>query len=518
MVPAPKTRLVGSLLDFRPLSRLSPMRSGNLRSILLALSIEKADGEGSILPADVRQEATREAARTLSREASAAEQDRFFAERAGPLIDHVASHHPTSRPAIDPPARWRLVAPGILIAALIIGWATQALGPEKEINILSFPLIGILLWNLAVYLGEVFGGLTGLHRRSHPVGSESEDPAAAGWIERAAGWLDARSGDQTDAALPPALRQGLADFRRRWRRLRGPVTRARVRAVLHLAAALLAAAALAGMYAKGIANEYRAYWESTFLTPETLRAALGVVLGPASAISGIAIPDVASLAALRQTADTAATAGENAARWIHLHAITILLFVIGPRLVLALWQGAAARRREAAIDPRDLPSVGLYFDRILAEALGTALPVRAVAYCHRLSPTGEAALRRCLEHDLGVPVSLDWAEPVTLGGEETFARSLAASTDPMPAHLVLVSDLAATPEDESHGELIRQTRDILAGTFPETRLHICLDAEAYDDTRRTLPDFSARRADRLAAWRAIAGPLRNQMTAFPPNS
>jgi hypothetical protein len=491
------------------------MRSGNLRKILLALSIERADGEGAILPTAVRQSATREAARPLSRDARAAEQNRFFAERAGTLIDHVTSHHPTSHPAIDPPHRWRLATPGVLIAALIIGWATQALGSEKEINILSFPLIGILLWNLAVYLGEAFGGLTGLSRRSHPVGSES-DGAAAGWTERLAAGLDARSDEKSDASLPPALRQGLADFRRRWSRLRGPATRARVRSVLHLAAALLAAAALAGMYAKGVANEYRAYWESTFFSPETLRAALGAVLGPASAVSGIAVPDADSLAALRRTATGEPAAGENAARWIHLHAATILLFVIGPRLLLALWQGTVARRREAAIDARALPGIGMYFDRILAEALGTALPVRAVAYCHRPSPTGEAALRRCLEEELAAPVQLDWAAPVHLGDEETFVRSLAESTDPLPGHFALVADLAATPEDESHGELIRQTRDVLASTFPETRLHICLDAEAYDDTRRTLPDFPARRAERLAAWQAIAGPLRNQMTAFPP--
>ena len=31
----------------------------------------------------------------------------------------------------------------------------RELGPERKINLLSFPLIGIIAWNLLVYLGEI---------------------------------------------------------------------------------------------------------------------------------------------------------------------------------------------------------------------------------------------------------------------------------------------------------------------------------------------------------------------------
>src|SRR5690606_11389477 len=115
---------------------------------------------------------------------------------------------------------------------------------------------------------------------------------------------------------------------------------------------------------------------------------------PASLLGGLEIPDVAPL---RRGAGHPGIVGENAARWIHLYALTVGLFVILPRLVLGTWHTLAARARENAIDPRDLPGTGLYYDRLLAEALGTALTTGAVAYCHLPGPTGEASLQRSLE-------------------------------------------------------------------------------------------------------------------------
>jgi hypothetical protein len=477
------------------------MRSGPLRNILLALSLERADREGAVVPAAERLDATREAARTLSTTSGAAEQFRFFADRAALLLDRIAARIPAMASAFEPPHRWRFVSPLVLVAAILTGWFSQALGPEKLINILSFPLLGILLWNFAVYLIEAVSVATGLHRRSDPVSSEREQ----GWIGKWGEWIDGR-GMPND--LPAPARQGLGDFAKRWRLVHGPVTRARARGVLHLGAALLAAAALAGMYAKGIANEYRAYWESTFLTPESLRGILGVVLGPASAVSGIAIPDAESLESLRRTPD-------GAARWIHLHAITVALFVIGPRFLLAAWQAFSARRMEQAIDVRSVAGAGLYFDRLLADALGTALPVRAIGYCHRLSPTAEGALRRHLEEVTGAPVRLDWAESVPLGGEDAFFLSFRENPGAAAGHMAVVFDLAATPEVETHGDFLRRLRDMLAETAPETRLQVCLDAEGFFQARRHLADCAERLQDRLAAWKSVAGPLKDDLSVFP---
>ncbi|MCB1065706.1 MAG: DUF2868 domain-containing protein [Verrucomicrobiae bacterium] len=489
------------------------MRPATLRRILLIQTLEKADADSEILPATLRGDATREAARSLTRESGDAEKERFFAARAELLVDHLVAHFPFLRSVVPPSHRLRYLVPALLVIAILIGWFTQALGSEKLVNILSFPLLGILGWNFFIYLAETIGGL---NRRRHAASSDGSDESSAGFLTRfaeGAESLPAQLGrDDSDPKVPAALRQGLSDFQRRWRRLTEPVVTLRLHGALHLAAALLAIAAVVGMYAKGAANEYRAYWESTFFTSESLQALLGFILGPASAISGIGIPDVTPL---HRTADLPLVAGENAAQWIHLYAVTIGLFVVIPRLLLATWHSFQARRSQSAIDPRSLPGAGLYFDRLIAEALGTALITGAVPYCHQLSPTAEATLQRQLERQLGVPVKLDWRPIVKLGSETEAAAQLVTEPEKLPAHLVLCFDFAVTPEEETHGDFIRSTRKAFSEIDSETRLHVCLDAEGFDDARRNLADFADRRQQRLDAWRAVAGPLRDEITVFP---
>jgi hypothetical protein len=110
---------------------------------------------------------------------------------------------------------------------------------------------------------------------------------------------------------------------------------------------------IAGLYLRGCAD-YRAGWESTFLDAGQVRALVGVLYGPASALTGIAIPDPERLAALRFEGDRG---GESAARWIHLLAATTVLFVVLPRLLLAL--GATfslwRRSRTASLAPGLVP-------------------------------------------------------------------------------------------------------------------------------------------------------------------
>ena len=136
-------------------------------------------------------------------------------------------------------------------------------------------------------------------------------------------------------------------------------------------------------------------------------------------------------------------------------------------------------------------------------------------YCHSPSPTGEAALERDLEQLVDAPVALDWKPGLSLGDEEEGAERIATDAESLPAHLVLCFDFAATPEEETHGVCLRATREALASTESETRLHVALDAESFDEVRRTLADFDERRQERLQAWRSISGPLRDHLRVFP---
>src|SRR5690606_4083180 len=115
----------------------------------------------------------------------------------------------------------------------------------------------------------------------------------------------------------------LASFARDWTRASTPLNARRLSRLLHLAAISFALGALAGLYLRGLAFEYRAGWESTFLDASSLHALLHLVLGPAAGLTGIVLPDEARIEAMRFPAST----GEQAGPWIHLHAVTVALVV-----------------------------------------------------------------------------------------------------------------------------------------------------------------------------------------------
>ncbi|MBK7457534.1 MAG: DUF2868 domain-containing protein [Betaproteobacteria bacterium] len=193
----------------------------------------------------------------------------------------------------------------------------------------------VMAWNLLVYLSLLL-----------PV------------PKRARAWLARRLARVPAAARPctgPAARPGRATAGRwRWRA-----------ALLHLAAAALAAGLVAGLYLRGLVLDFRAGWQSTFLDAATVQTVLATLLAPAVPATGIALPDAAALEALRVGPQGAASA--SAAPWIHLYAAMLALFVVAPRLALAVWAAARSRwlARHVAL-PKDDP----YFQRLLREHRG----------------------------------------------------------------------------------------------------------------------------------------------------
>ena len=59
---------------------------------------------------------------------------------------------------------WVKVA--VVVVALLIGLATKQLGPERRINVLAFPLFGLLAWNILVYAVALVGAV--LRKCSRP--------------------------------------------------------------------------------------------------------------------------------------------------------------------------------------------------------------------------------------------------------------------------------------------------------------------------------------------------------------
>lgn len=269
-------------------------------------------------------------------------------------------------------------APHALLALpFALGIASNWLGPSAQIHVLYNPIAVLVAWNLALFAALAFAPLVGRRLRARVPRRETDPSAAAAPVvapERARtahgmqGWLLRRIApaflfrlrrDAEGAAAGAAHAGRVARrFWSLWIEAAGALAVARVRRMLHLSAAALAVGAVAGMLVRGVFFEYAMVWRSTFVRdPETVAAALRLVLGPAAWLAGRPLPD-AGVAERMMSAP-----GVPAATWIALWAITAALAVVLPRLALAL---ASSLRRRVLARRVALALGDPYFEALLA--------------------------------------------------------------------------------------------------------------------------------------------------------
>jgi hypothetical protein len=109
----------------------------------------------------------------------------------------------------------------------------------------------------------------------------------------------------------------------------------------HLALLGLNLGLIAGLYLRGLGQEYLAGWQSTWLDAAQVQALADRLLAPAAWITGLAVPDVTPL---RHAAGALPRA--PAATWLHLLAATVALVAV-PRALLVLaagWRCASLAR------------------------------------------------------------------------------------------------------------------------------------------------------------------------------
>jgi hypothetical protein len=282
-------------------------------------------------------------------------------------------------------------------------------------------------------------------------------------------------------------------------RIGGPLLAAHARRLLHLGAAALALGMIAGLYFRGVVFRYEAGWESTFLGPRAVRAILGIVFGPASALSGIALPTTdEAVATLRWTATGG---GGDAAPWIHLIAVTLGLYVVAPRALLALlalidgwrWRRAAA-----------LP------DELLGYARGTLGAAQAgqgsgdvivVPYAYELAAVARTTLDRWVESEFGRGARTDLRPMSPYGQEDQLRSALVEAGIGNAEGVVLLLSLAATPESENHGLAIAAARDATRGAKPERTLRVVVDKSAYTSRLAGDASLAGRMDERRRLWR-----------------
>jgi hypothetical protein len=399
----------------------------------------------------------------------------FLATRARLALERIGERH-RALPRAVRALHWRpWVGVAIVALAFGAGVAGDQVGGSQRINLLAPPLFALLAWNLVVYALLAIGFVV-------RYGDAASLGPLRGFVARLAGG-SARH-------VRGELAEAVAQFAYEWTRLTAPLYAARSARVLHLAAAALAVGLVAGLYLRGIALEYRAAWESTFLGAESVRSVLAAALSPGAAITGIPVPSAAEVAAVR------APSGENAARWLHLMAATVALVVIVPRLALALAMGLVERHRS-----RHLPLVldGPYFARLLRAYRGGAARVEVVPYSYTMRPAEADGLERLMRRVFGANASLSVRAPVRYGDEDAVA---ATGEEARAASVIALFNATATPEREAHGAFL----DALAGQLGSGGILVALVAD--DAFRERSGNEPMRLEERRLAWRALCSDRR----------
>jgi hypothetical protein len=480
------------------------MNESSARQVLMLQAFETARPASPNWSDEDRDWATRLALQDGAEGANAASADMasFISARARHAMQRLGPREPGAQTWLARRvwrARWVAWA---ALAGFVVGVLADSIGSGQRINLLAPPLWGVLAWNAVVYLlllGHALarpltrtarpGYLVRLTQRALRFGRSLPGPGSASASASAPAPAPApASGSASASASAIGSARALQTFATLWLRCSAPLSAARATALLHAVAAALALGLIAGLYLRGL--DYRAAWESTFLSAASAHAFLAAGLAPAVALSGIALPDSAAFEALRSVHGGAAP-GASAAPWIHLMALTLLGFVVLPRGVLALVGAGHARWLASHVE---LPLGDAYFQRLANQLSGNAAHVVVLPYAS--TPTAQAALglRALLAPALGDGLQLHIAPTTAFGAEDDAVAVIAAGT----TLAIALFELSATPEPESQGRFVQQ----LAARAPAGAATVLVVDEA--GFKQRFGHDAKRLAQRRGAWRSFA--------------
>ena len=472
--------------------------ANSLRSVLLVKNVEEQDPDGSVLPLAEREAATRDALRRHPTGSGDREDNawRVLATRADSLRTKLAERHPVVARTVGLEAQLTGVGGLVLLAAFGLGLTLSLLDSRVRIEILAFPLLGVVLWNVVVYAVLAVSSLRG--RPATSAGPASKFP---GWTLWPARWTRQRAARliRQSAFYHRPLSAALRRFADEWWPITQPLLVWQGKRLFHFGSAFVALGLIAGFYLRGIALEYRAGWESTFLGAAQVRGLLGLIYGPASVLTGIALPaDDAAVASLHWRNGQG---GGPASSWIHLMAATAILYVVVPRLLLAL---TATLRLARASERLAAPESLLPYARSTLGASDAALPAqtaRLTCFAYQPAAASEQGVQRVLRAAFGADTRIEFAPAIAYGEEERFSTSASDAASDLE---ILLFSLAATPEAENHGRILQQARDRWSRARAGSRWLILVDEAPYLARIGGDASLAGRIEQRRTAWRDFA--------------
>jgi hypothetical protein len=366
------------------------MTENDAAKILLVRSVEETDKNA--FPPERLEEA-------LAAPANDMRPSSWFLKRACYLLDTVPLTYSSILRLARLPQGWNIP---LYALAFVLGLGTNYLGPVEKIPLILNPLMALVAWNLLVYtvagvslLRSGFKDASPSSPEKHPkdngypsAPSESisrNTVAPAPWILRVllpTIWISVHKFTlrfHATAKQAACFVKVAGRFWTHWAEAAEPLLVARWKLLLHSAGLFLTAGAVAGMYIRGVFLKYEVIWTSTFIKSEnTVARLVDTIFAPAISLARIAGRD------LRADIDMGrlmSPAGDPAASWIHLFALTALLVIIVPRAILAAlqWLHISRAGNNVQIDFDD------YFASLIRPQIGALMAREIELASHKFS-------------------------------------------------------------------------------------------------------------------------------------
>ncbi len=458
------------------------------RDVVLVRAIETADQKREVLSEDDRMYASRSAKELAHWQAADSKSevtaDHFLQQRSEQVLKRIAERTPSFAAFVKRRNGLPTLSLALPVLALALGAGLDRITDPHRVDLLSAPLLLIILWNLAVYAGLLICACL-------PSGKP-------GGVKSALLYKLSVGKAALPRKLPHALSAGVLGFMAEWAQLSSRLTAARLGRTIHLSAALFAVGAVLSLYARGMLSQYSAGWESTFLDARQVHAILSTLFAPAVWLFRLQDFSLADIEALGFAQAPSAAGG---ARWVHLYAATIFILVVLPRLALAMLSNWRAKRLAARF-PLDLEQP--YF-RKLGEALGGAAAagqgagaggiLRVLPYSFTLDEARDKGLAQIATMLLGEQARLMLRPSTAYGEESTEALRETQLDDAGVAVTAALFSLAATPEKENHGAFL----DYLVRQSPRG-VAVLIDESGFAERIGNQAGGKARIGERIALW------------------
>lgn len=443
------------------------MRASSVRDILLAHAIETA-APNEALPTAARCDAiTQETLHAMGTPTASAPNHAQFQEFLGQRARRIiqASQLPDELRQVwkHAPGMARWVPLAVLLGALVIGFCMHRFTDPHRVDLLAPSLLGIVLWNVLVYLWMLGAWVHGLLRRTPAAarvlasasgGAEATQPAA-GWRGKLRARLPVPGGS--------GLRKLVLAYERNWWQVSRRTRHAQWLMWLHVGAAFMAVGALASLWTTGLTNAYQVGWESTFLSAGQVQSVLNLMFAPVRWVTGAGAWTLAEIQALQGWVSHAAATGATLPKpadvdvgrhWVLAYTGLLGLVVIAPRLVLALYQGVRAGWLARHMQ---LPLTQPYFQKLQRDLGGLAVTLHVLPYSFEFNAVRRDGLQHYIAAQYGAGAHLVIEPALAYGAKLPSAASVAGKGEDAAA--VLLINMAATPEAEIHGELLQAARE-----------------------------------------------------------